>query len=65
MMTGLDIEKSDLIDHIQKVDSNHIRSLAMDLFIPQRMVLTTIGTAKNTTFLDKLITKYIGSTIIV
>ena len=65
MATELDIDKPELIEYIQKVDSNTIRALAMDLFVPERMVVTTVGTAKNSTLIDKLITKHIGSVVTV
>lgn len=61
--SGLIIDSGELIEYIQKVDANHIRSLAMDLFVPERMVITTVGTAKHTPMVDKLILKYLTSTI--
>jgi predicted Zn-dependent peptidase len=61
--TGVDVELSELIEYIQKIDSNEIRSLSMDLFVPERMIVTTVGTAKHTIMLDKLVTKYLGSVV--
>ncbi len=54
-------ELDDLIKLINKVDSNQLRSMAMDLFVPQRMTITTLGTAKETRLVEKLIRKYLGS----
>jgi predicted Zn-dependent peptidase len=48
-----------LIEKIQKVESNVIRSRALDLFIPERMAITTLGTTKETKLIEKIIQKYI------
>jgi predicted Zn-dependent peptidase len=53
-----DIEK--IVEKIDKVESPVIRSLALDLFIPERMSVTTLGTAKENRLVDKLIKKYLG-----
>jgi predicted Zn-dependent peptidase len=53
-----DIEK--IVEKIDKVDSPIIRSIALDLFIPERMSITTLGTAKETRLVDKLIKKYLS-----
>jgi predicted Zn-dependent peptidase len=50
----------ELIEKINRVDAAAIRSLALDLFIPQRLAITTIGTAKETRIVDKLIEKYLA-----
>jgi predicted Zn-dependent peptidase len=50
----------DLIEQINKVEANNLRSIAMDLFIPERMTITTFGTAKETRLVEKLIRKYLG-----
>ncbi len=53
-----DLDK--IIDMIDKVESPVIRSLALDLFIPERMSITTLGTAKENKLVDKLIKKYLS-----
>lgn len=53
-----DIEK--VVEKIDKVESPIIRSLALDLFIPERMSITTLGTAKENRLVDKLIKKYLS-----
>jgi predicted Zn-dependent peptidase len=53
-----DIEK--IVEKIDKVESPIIRSLALDLFIPERMSITTLGTAKENRLVDKLIKKYLS-----
>jgi predicted Zn-dependent peptidase len=58
--SSLIYEVSDLIEKINKVDASSIRARALDLFIHQRMAITTLGTAKETRLVDKLIAKYIG-----
>jgi predicted Zn-dependent peptidase len=58
--SSLIYELDDLIEKINKVEASGIRSRALDLFIPQRMAITTLGTAKETRLVDKLIAKYIG-----
>jgi predicted Zn-dependent peptidase len=58
--SSLIYEVDDLIEKINKVDASGIRARALDLFIPERMAITTLGTAKETRLVDKLIAKYIG-----
>jgi predicted Zn-dependent peptidase len=53
-----DVEK--IVEKIDKVESPIIRSLALDLFIPDRLSITTLGTAKENRIVDKLIKKYLG-----
>jgi predicted Zn-dependent peptidase len=53
-----DVEK--IVEKIDKVESPVIRSLALDLFIPERMSITTLGTAKENRLVDKLIKKYLS-----
>lgn len=53
-----DIDK--IVEKIDKVESPVIRSLALDLFIPERMSITTLGTAKENRLVDKLIKKYLS-----
>lgn len=50
----------DLLEKIKRVDAAQIRSLALDIFIPQRMAITTVGTAKETRIVDKLIGRYLS-----
>jgi predicted Zn-dependent peptidase len=58
--SSLIYDLDDMIEKINKVEASGIRSRALDLFIPQRMAITTLGTAKETRLVDKLIAKYIG-----
>jgi predicted Zn-dependent peptidase len=53
-----DVDK--IVEKIDKVESPIIRSLALDLFIPERMSITTLGTAKENRLVDKLIKKYLS-----
>jgi predicted Zn-dependent peptidase len=58
--SGLTFELSDLIAKIDKVDAASLRALALDLFVSERMAMTTVGTAKQTMLVDKLIKKYLN-----
>jgi predicted Zn-dependent peptidase len=58
--SSLIYDLDDLINKINKVEASGIRARALDLFITQRMTITTLGTAKETRLVDKLIAKYIG-----
>ena len=58
--SGLVYEISDILEKIDKVEANQVRSMALDLFVPQRLSITTLGTAKETRLVDKLIKKYLG-----
>jgi predicted Zn-dependent peptidase len=60
LSSSLIYDIDDLISKINKVEASSIRARALDLFIPQRMAITTLGTAKETRLVDKLISKYIG-----
>jgi len=60
LLSGLAITKDDLLEYIAKVDANNIRAMAMDLFVSARLALTTLGTAKHSQLVDKLISKYLG-----
>jgi predicted Zn-dependent peptidase len=53
-------EISDILEKIDRVDSAQVRSMALDLFVPQRLSISTLGTAKETRLVDKLIKKYLG-----
>ncbi len=56
----LNYSLDDLLEKIHKVEAAQVRALALDLFIPQRMAITTVGTAKETRIVDKLIRKYLS-----
>lgn len=60
LASGLTFEAEDLMKYVDAVDAPAIRSLAIDLFVPDRLVLTTVGPAKETKLVNKLIKKYIG-----
>ena len=58
--SGLIFDLKDLLLKIDKIDAPTIRSSAIDLFVPQRLSISTLGTAKETKLINKLIEKYIG-----
>jgi predicted Zn-dependent peptidase len=58
--SGLTFELQDLLAKIDKVDAASLRALALDLFVPNRMSLTTVGPAKETKLVTKLIQKYLA-----
>jgi predicted Zn-dependent peptidase len=58
--SGLTFELSDLIAKIDQVEAPPLRAEASDLFVTSRMVLTTLGTAKETRLVDKLLRKYLS-----
>jgi predicted Zn-dependent peptidase len=58
--SNLTFELQDLLEHIDNVEAPAIRSLASDLFIGTRAAITTLGTAKETRLVDKLIRKYLS-----
>jgi predicted Zn-dependent peptidase len=53
-----DIEK--IVEKIDNVESAVIRSIALDLFVEERMSITTLGTAKETKLVEKLVKKYLS-----
>jgi predicted Zn-dependent peptidase len=57
---GFSFDVSELVEKIDSVEASTIRSLALDLFVPQRMSLSTLGTAKETKLVDKLVKQYLG-----
>ncbi|NJK70689.1 MAG: hypothetical protein HC932_00240 [Thermales bacterium] len=57
LSSGFEYNLDDLIEKINKVEASQLRSIAMDLFIPERMTITTYGTAKETRLVEKLIRK--------
>ncbi len=59
--SGTVYEISDILEKIDKVESAQVRSMALDLFVPQRLSISTLGTAKETRLVDKLIKKYLGA----
>lgn len=56
----LEYDLGELVDAIGKVDAASLRALALDIFIPSRLTITTVGTAKETRIVDKLIAKYLA-----
>ena len=58
--SSLTFEVSELIDRIQTIEAPAIRALASDLFVPKRFFLSTLGTAKESLLVDKLIKKYLN-----
>ncbi len=59
LRSGINFSLQDLLERIDKVEAPTVRSLALDLFKGERLVITTIGTAKETKVVDKLIQKYL------
>jgi predicted Zn-dependent peptidase len=57
--SGLNYELEDLIKHIDAVEVNALRDTAQELFIPERLSISTYGPAKETRLVDKLIRKYL------
>ena len=58
--TGLVFELDDLLAKIEKVEAPQIRVLANKLFTPEKMAITTLGPAKETRLVEKLIKKYLS-----
>ena len=58
--SGFAYDLDKVIEKIDNVESPVIRSLALDLFILERMSITTLGTAKENRLVDKLIKKYLS-----
>lgn len=58
--SDLTFEIQDLIQKIDKIEAPALRALASDLFVANKMVITTWGTAKETRLVDKLIRKYLN-----
>lgn len=59
--SGQPIDLEDLLSLIDEVSAPQIRSLAHSLFTPQRLSIVTLGTAKETRLVEKLIEKYLLS----
>ncbi len=57
--SGLTFELKELLYKIEKVEAAAVRSLALDLFIPSRLSISTLGPAKETRIVEKLIDKYL------
>jgi hypothetical protein len=57
--SGLNYELEDLIGKIDEIDVTDIRNTAGDLFVPERLQISTYGPAKETRLVDKLIRKYL------
>jgi predicted Zn-dependent peptidase len=52
-------ELSDFITAIDTIDVASVRALASDLFIPEKLIISSLGPAKETKLIDKLIYKYL------
>lgn len=59
--SGLTFTLEDILQGIYKVDSNSIRRRAQQLFIASNFFLTTLGTSKESTVIEKLIDKYLSN----
>jgi predicted Zn-dependent peptidase len=59
ILSDLNFELKDLLNNIDKIETAEIRTIASDLFVPEKLSITTLGTAKETRLVDKLIRKYL------
>ncbi len=57
--SGLTFEIEDLITKINKIEAIQIRDLANKLFKKENFFLSTLGTAKKTMMVDRLVEKYL------
>lgn len=57
---GFPFEVKELLKKIDMVQAADVRALASDIFRPERLFITTLGPAKETRLVEKLIRKYIG-----
>ncbi len=58
--TGLTFELEDLLYKIDEVETIQVRDLANELFSLDRLFITTLGTAKQTKLVEKLINKFLA-----
>jgi len=57
--TGYSFTIEEILNAINEVEAAPLRALCMALFVPERMFLSTIGTAKETAIVNKLIRNYL------
>jgi predicted Zn-dependent peptidase len=60
LRSGYNFTLQDLLERIDKVEAPTLRSLALDLFRSDKLVMTTLGTAKETKVVEKIIYKYLA-----
>lgn len=60
VMSGLTFTIEDMLKAIHRVDSNSLRKRAQTLFQAKNFFLTTLGTAKESAVIEKLIQKYLA-----
>ncbi len=58
--SGLNYQLEDLINKIDSIEAPELRALADNLFNAERMIIASLGTAKETRLVEKLIKKYLG-----
>ncbi len=58
--TELTFSLDDLIEKINHVEAPNLRALASSLFQANKMIISTLGPAKETRLVEKLIKKYLG-----
>lgn len=58
--SGYSFDLDELLTKIDSIEAPTIRSIALDLFTSKRMCLSTLGTAKETRLVDKLVNQYLG-----
>jgi predicted Zn-dependent peptidase len=58
--SGLNFELEDLLNKINEINVNQIRQMANEIFVPQRLAISTLGTAKESRLIYRLINKYLA-----
>jgi len=57
---GEAVTLEEIYDIIDEVDAITVRNLANYLFTPEKLIMTTLGTAKETRLVEKLIRRYLA-----
>jgi predicted Zn-dependent peptidase len=60
IMSGLTFTLEDLLKEVNRVDSNSLRKFAQKLFHACNFFLTTLGTSKESSVIEKLVEKYLN-----
>jgi predicted Zn-dependent peptidase len=60
IMSGLTFTLEDLLKEVNRVDSNSLRKFAQKLFHAGNFFLTTLGTSKESSVIEKLVEKYLN-----
>lgn len=59
--TGIILDLESFILSIYKIQANELRSLALDVFLSNRLAIFVSGTAKESKIVNKLVNRYLGS----